>query len=187
MVKYCKEPDNPNKSAKAKGRDLRVHFKNTYETAAAIRGMTLRKAQAYLTAVLEKKRCIPFRKFNGGVGRCAQAKEFKGGVTQGRWPVKSVRIIMDLLKNAESNAEFKNLDVENLVVSHVAVQRAPRGRRRTYRAHGRINPFMSSPCHIELHLTEKVEPVVRPEDAHKVYKLTRKQLARRRLRVGGGQ
>ena len=28
-------------------------------------------------------------------------------------------------------------------------------RRRTYRAHGRINPYMSSPCHIELTLVEK--------------------------------
>lgn len=27
-------------------------------------------------------------------------------------------------------------------------------RRRTYRAHGRINPYMSSPCHIELWLAE---------------------------------
>eukprot|EP00983_Pelagomonas_calceolata_P014323 456345-Pelagomonas_calceolata.AAC.2 len=28
-------------------------------------------------------------------------------------------------------------------------------RRRTYRAHGRINPYMSSPCHIELVLKER--------------------------------
>lgn len=28
-------------------------------------------------------------------------------------------------------------------------------RRRTYRAHGRINPYMSSPCHVELTLSEK--------------------------------
>ena len=28
-------------------------------------------------------------------------------------------------------------------------------RRRTYRAHGRINPYMSSPCHIEVVLVEK--------------------------------
>ncbi len=28
-------------------------------------------------------------------------------------------------------------------------------RRRTYRAHGRINPYMSSPCHVELVLSEK--------------------------------
>ncbi|KAJ6764208.1 hypothetical protein OIU74_023147, partial [Salix koriyanagi] len=27
MVKYSREPDNPTKSCKAKGCDLRVHFK----------------------------------------------------------------------------------------------------------------------------------------------------------------
>merc|ERR1712129_662986 len=32
---------------------------------------------------------------------------------------------------------------------------APKMRRRTYRAHGRINPYMSSPCHIEIVLVEK--------------------------------
>jgi large subunit ribosomal protein L17e len=65
--------------------------------------MKLSKAYAYLNNVKEHKQCIPFRKFNGGVGRTAQAKEF--GTTQGRWPVKSVKFILDLLKNAESNAE----------------------------------------------------------------------------------
>lgn len=37
-------------------------------------------------------------------------------------------------------------------------------RRRTYRAHGRINPFMSSPCHIEIILSEKEEAVSKPAD-----------------------
>jgi large subunit ribosomal protein L17e len=32
-------------------------------------------------------------------------------------------------------------------------------RRRTYRAHGRINPYMSCPCHIEMVLTPKDEEV----------------------------
>jgi hypothetical protein len=36
------------------------------------------------------------------------------------------------------------------------VNQACHGRRRTYRAHGRINAYMSSPCHIEIILTEKV-------------------------------
>lgn len=34
---------------------------------------------------------------------------------------------------------------------------APAIRRRTYRAHGRINPYMSSPCHLQLILTELPE------------------------------
>ena len=36
------------------------------------------------------------------------------------------------------------------------VNQACHGRRRTYRAHGRINAYMSSPCHVEVILTEKV-------------------------------
>jgi len=63
--------------------------------------------------------------------------------------------ILDMLKNAESNAEYKGLDADHLVVDHIQVNRAPKMRRRTYRAHGRINPYMSSPCHIEICLVEK--------------------------------
>jgi large subunit ribosomal protein L17e len=78
-------------------------FKNTHEVAVAVKGLKLSKAYAYLNNVTEHKQVIPFRKFNGGVGRASQAKEF--GTTQGRWPVKSVKFVTDLLKNAESNAE----------------------------------------------------------------------------------
>ncbi|PFH32563.1 ribosomal protein RPL17 [Besnoitia besnoiti] len=194
MVKYAKEPSNENKCCKAFGQDLRVHFKNTHETVQAIkkdkRGnpMKLSAAKQFLEDVLERKRCIPFRKFTGCIGRKAQAKEFKH--TQGRWPVKSCKIVLDLLRNAESNAEMKNLDVDNLVIEHIQVNRAPKGRRRTYRAHGRINPYMSQPCHIEVILREEERPVEKPsvEGAAKVktIRLTKKALARSRLRVGGG-
>ena len=87
---------------------------------------------------------------------------------------------------------MKGLDVDSLVVSHIQVNQAQKQRRRTYRAHGRINrewflftafylsgsgflifftaclnchlcfplaAYMSSPCHIELILSEKEEPV----------------------------
>lgn len=99
--------------------------------------MDLVDAQNYLKAVIDHKRCVPFRKFAKKVGRTAQAKEW--GVTKGRWPEKSCRILLDLLKNAESNAETKNLEPENMYIWHACVQKAQPGRRRTYRAHGRIN------------------------------------------------
>nr|GMC67882.1 60S ribosomal protein L17-2 [Ipomoea batatas] len=101
---------------------------------------------------------IPFTRFCRGVGRTAQAKN-RHPNGQGRWPVKSAKFILDLLKNAESNAEVKGLDVDILYISHIQVNQAQKQRRRTYRAHGRINPYMSSPCHIELILSEKEEPV----------------------------
>merc|ERR1712146_423571 len=110
------------------------------------------------------------------------AREF--GTTQGRWPIKSAKILLDLLKNAESNAEFKNLDTDNLVIQHVQVNAAQQGRRRTYRAHGRINAYMSSPCHVEMILQEKEEAVEKPEEDVKAKKFTKKQMAKRRLKVG---
>merc|ERR1712137_369852 len=61
-AKYSKEADNPAKSCKAKGSSLRVHFKNTYETAMAIKGMNIRKAQSYLGDVVEKKTSCCFQK-----------------------------------------------------------------------------------------------------------------------------
>lgn len=72
MVRYAQDPENPAKTCKARGSDLRVHFKNTRETAKTIKGMHVRKATQYLKDVIAKKRCVPFRRFNKAVGRCAQ-------------------------------------------------------------------------------------------------------------------
>lgn len=59
-------------ACKARGFDLRVHFKNTRETAQAIKRMHLRKAVRYLNDVIAKKQIVPFRRYNGGIGRKAQ-------------------------------------------------------------------------------------------------------------------
>ena len=88
------------------------------------------------------------------------------GVSRARHPVKSAEFLLSLLKNAEANADTKGLDTSNLIVKHIQVNQAPKQRRRTYRAHGRINPYMSNPCHIEMILTEGEETVKKgPEDA----------------------
>merc|ERR1711879_183690 len=163
---YGREPENPTKAAKARGSDLRVHFKNTRETAAAIQGLGYRKAVQFLEDVVKHKQAVPFRRYNGGVGRHAQAKQHHLS-TQARWPKKSAEFILGLLKNAESNAEVKGLDVDALYVSWVQVNKAQKQRRRTYRAHGRINPYMSNPCHIEVILTEKATPVQKPKSDKK--------------------
>ncbi|TKC52959.1 hypothetical protein EI555_013594 [Monodon monoceros] len=101
MVRYSLDPENPTKSCKSRGSNLRVYFKNTRETAQAIK---------------------------------------------------------------ESNAELKGLDVDSLVIEHIQVNKAPKMWCRTYRAHGRINPYMTSPCHIEMILTEKEQIVPKSEE-----------------------
>merc|ERR1719305_2096318 len=69
-----------------------------------------------------------------------------------------------MLKNAESNTEYKGLDADHLIIEHIQVNRAAKMRRRTYRAHGRINPYMSSPCHIEITLVEKEQAFARADE-----------------------
>ena len=145
--------------------------------------MKIKKAINYYEQVLEHNQIIPFRKYNGGVGRHAQAKAFK--CVFGRWPEKSVNKLLSLLKNIHSNAEVKGLDTEKCVISNVVIQRAAQGRRRTYRAHGRISPYKSSNCHVQFFITEKSEGIKKAGDGRGV-RLTKRQAGQQRLAVGGG-
>ncbi|KIW04960.1 60S ribosomal protein L17 [Verruconis gallopava] len=159
MVRYANTAIDNGKSARARGSYLRVSFKNTRETAQAINGWKLDRALKYLENVKEHKEAVPMRRYAGSTGRCAQGKAF--GVSKARWPVKSAEFLIGLLKNAEANADTKGLDTSNLIIKHIQVNQAPKQRRRTYRAHGRINPYMSNPCHIELILVEASEAVAK--------------------------
>merc|ERR1711879_208786 len=138
----------------------------TRETAQAIKSMPLHRASKYLKNVIAHKEIVPFRRFMGGVGRHAQAKVH--GTAQGRWPLKSAEFLLQLLKNAESNIE------------HIQVNRAPKMRRRTYRAHGRINPYMSSPCHIEICLVEK-EQAFSKKDEPEQKKVSKKKMQKQNI------
>uniref|UniRef100_A0A2K6SSP8 Large ribosomal subunit protein uL22 n=1 Tax=Saimiri boliviensis boliviensis TaxID=39432 RepID=A0A2K6SSP8_SAIBB len=159
MVCSSLDPENPTKSCKSRGSNLHVHFKNTRETAQAIKGMHIRKATKYMK----------------------DAKQW-GWTQQGQWPKKSAEFLLHMLKNAESNAELKGLHVDSLVIEHVQVNKAPKMRRWTYRAHGRIYPYMSSPCHIEMILTEKEQIVPKPEEeVAQKKKIAQKKLKKQKL------
>ncbi|KAG8981597.1 hypothetical protein FRB94_008367 [Tulasnella sp. JGI-2019a] len=181
MVRYAgaKLFSVPERTAIARQDSVRTSFKNMREVAAALTGMKLKKAYEYLAAVQEHKRCIPFRVFNGGVGRTGQANEFK--TSQGRWPEKSCKFIIRLLKNAESNADAKSMELDELLIKNISVQQAQKNHRRTYRAHGRINPLNGHPCHIEIILTAPASTTPRNKDKDEYKGLTRRQLARKRV------
>jgi large subunit ribosomal protein L17e len=169
QVRYAATEIHPSKSARARGAYLRVSFKNTRETAQAINGWKLERAVKFLENVQEHKEAVPMRRYAGGTGRAAQGvlisvlrlmgadncglsgadhlsryigKQF--GVSRARWPVKSAEFLLGLLKNAEANADTKGLDTGNLIVKHIQVNQAPKQRRRTYRAHGRVSSPLRS-------------------------------------------
>ncbi|XP_055992858.1 60S ribosomal protein L17-like [Sorex fumeus] len=180
MVRNSLVPKNPMKLCKFQGSNFCVHFKNTGETAHTIKGMHIRKATKYLKDVTLQKQCVPFLCYNSGIGRCAQAKQW--GWTQGRCPKKSAEFLLHMLKNAESNTELKGLDVDSLVIEHIQVNKAPNMCCRTYRAHGRINPYMSSPCHTEMILTGKEQIVPKPEEEVALKKkISQKKLKKQKL------
>merc|ERR1712050_473310 len=93
----------------------------------------------------------------------------------------SAEFLLHMLKNAESNAEYKGLDPDHLVVDHIQVNRAAKMRRRTYRAHGRINPYMSSPCHIEICLVEKEQALAAKSDETEKKKVSKKKLQKQKV------
>jgi large subunit ribosomal protein L17e len=183
MTRYSVEPEVPEKTSKSCGSHLRVHFKHCREIAHFVNGMDVSKALRVCDDVLAFKAIIPFVKYTGGIGATAMAKQVKAPGNRGRWPVKATAVYRDLLKNAVANAEKKNLDADNLFISHTQVNRAPPGRRRTYRAHGRIGKYASQPAHIQIILKEKPEGVEKMEE--EPAKLTKKQAAKRRfVKVG---
>ena len=163
---YSYNPRNVAIISRARAVDVRTHFKNMREVCAAIKGMSLIRAKKYLHRVIRHREIVPFRRYNGGVGRKAQCKQWHM-CTQGRWPRKSCTVMLALLRNAQANAETKQLDLNRLYIHHVAAQHAPKMRRRMYRAHGRITPFMTNPSHIELVLRQRPKKVRKPKQPKK--------------------
>mmetsp|Transcript_21181 Transcript_21181/g.21301 ORF Transcript_21181/g.21301 Transcript_21181/m.21301 type:complete len:190 (+) Transcript_21181:67-636(+) len=186
MVRYSREPENATKAAKARASHIRVHYKHCREISKAIKGLNLLKAKKYLENVLKFKAAIPFTKYTGGIGRHSLGKQYNAPGDKVGWPIKATKVILDLLRNVESNAETKGLDLEQVVLTHVQSNQAPKMRRRTYRAHGRINPYMSCPAHIELFAEEKAVEVPKAKEPVKM-KMTKKRLAQARaIKAGGG-
>lgn len=184
---HRRKPDVPEKAVMARGDHLRLHFKKTREVAHAIKGMPLIKAQIYLKNVLEHKAAIPIKRFTGGGGSHAQGKLYGVSASHVAWPTKPTTYILSLLRNAQANAEVKQLDIKKLLIQHISVNRAIKMRRRTFRAHGRVGAYMRSPCHIELFCAEKKEKVPKEKKAAPI--VSRRALAMLRMKkvkVGGG-
>lgn len=86
--------------------------------------MHILKATKYLKDVTIKKQYgVSFWRYNIGAGGCTQAEQWDW--TQSQWLQKSAECLLHMLKNAESNAELKGLDVSSLVTECILVNKAP--------------------------------------------------------------
>ena len=113
--------------------------------------MMLTQAKTYLLDVMEKKKAVPFRRYQKKAGhRRGLDKAFAG-----RYPIKASAKIFKLLQGAQANAENKGLDVDKLIIIHAATSQAMKVKRFTPRAHGRASPKFDTLTHIEIVIAEK--------------------------------
>jgi large subunit ribosomal protein L22 len=147
---YSATDMEPDKTAKASGRELRVSHKHAREVCKTINGMKLEQAKDYLQQVILKKKAVPFARFNKHVPhRHGLEKAYAG-----RFPVKTATEILKILEGAEANAEYKGLDVEQLRIVHASAYPGMKIKRFIPRAFGRSSPRYNTLTHVELVLEE---------------------------------
>ncbi len=134
--------------ARARGIEVPVSPKKTYEVMNAIRGLSVEKARTVLEDVISEKKAIPFRRYN-------QETAHHTGVGPGRFPKKIARQLLKLLANAESNAEYEGLETDQLYIKVAACARGRIRRATMPRAHGRATAWNEQTTNIEIVVAER--------------------------------
>jgi large subunit ribosomal protein L22 len=151
MKGYSIELD-PETTAKAIGKDLRISYKNSIEVCSAVRGMPIEDAKNYLEKVIEKTVPVPYRKHKRHINHR------KGlGFGPGKFPVNAAKAILDLINTAENNAEYKGLDPEEMFIAHISAYRGRIFEGWRSRARGRTTPWNTVSTNIELIIQEHKE------------------------------
>ncbi len=118
-------------TAKAVGVSLPISTKQSVMICNMVRGKNVQTAKNELEQVMQGKKAVPFTRFNRDTGH-------KVGIAGGRFPQKACQNILDIIKSAEANAQFKGLSSSNLVIAHISAQEGPHiwrfGRHRRRRA-----------------------------------------------------
>ncbi len=136
--------------ARARGLEIGMSPKKTYEVLNAIRGRGLEEARSILSEAAEGHRAIPFRRYN-------QETAHHPGSGPGRFPKKVCEELLKILQNAESNAEYEGLDVDRLYVRVAASSRGRIKKANMPRAQGRATAWNEQTTHVEIVLAERQE------------------------------
>ena len=134
--------------ARARGAELPISPKKTYEVLNAIRGLPLDRARTFLEEVVELKRAVPFRRYN-------QETAHKKRIGPGRYPKKVARHVLQVLANAEANAEYEGLDTDALFVRVAASARGRIQKANMPRAQGRATAWNEQTTNVEIVLAER--------------------------------
>ncbi len=140
---------DPATSAMAYGRDMPCSPKSGRNVALAIKGMPVARAKKFLEEVVELKTPVPFRVRNRKIHHRRGT-----GFGPGKYPKKTAACFLKVLESAESNAEYKGLDKERLVISHASAYQGTVTHAYTPRAQGRATPHFNRLCNFEVIVTQ---------------------------------
>ncbi len=140
---------DPDTSAKALGRELPISPKMSREICGMVRGMKVDQAVQALEDVIALKRAVPLKRYNKRVSH-------KPGVGPGRYPQKAAGEILKVIRSAMSNAEYKGLDVDGMVLTTITASRGRTIPGHMPRAHGRATQWNQETVNIEV-IIEEVE------------------------------
>ena len=143
---YSFEGFDPAVHVRASGREVNVSPKAAREVALTIKGMSVTKAIDLLELVAEKKMAIAFRRHKLKVGHRSELQ----GFPTGSYPVKTAEAFIDVLRNLQSNSEFKGLDPERVQIVHASAYAGRTIKDYVQRAFGRSSANFHQLVHIEL-------------------------------------
>ncbi|RLI75405.1 50S ribosomal protein L22 [Archaeoglobales archaeon] len=135
-IKYAYQPADETKAAKAMGYEMPISFKHAVEICRELRGKKINEAKKILEDVIAMKRPIPFKKYKKKVAHKSGLNKWYAG----RFPQKAAKYILKVLRNLEANAEYKGLDLDNLIIVHAQAQKGRVIKRYMPRAFGRATP-----------------------------------------------
>ena len=144
-MKYSLKSYDKEHTAKAIGVALPVSFKQSVEICNFIRNKKVSSAKKLLQEVVEKKRAVPFKRFDFDLGH-------KRKIGPGRYPENASKEIIRLIESVESNAQFKGLNTSNLVITHINAHKASKAWH-----YGRKSRRKMKRTNIEIFVQEKKE------------------------------
>jgi large subunit ribosomal protein L22 len=150
MRGYTYRGESGTNVARARGVEVPISPKKTYEVLNAIRGLPVEEARTILEDAVALRHAIPFRRYN-------QETAHHRGTGPGRFAVKVAKNVLKVLENAEENAEYDGLDTDRLFVKVAASARGRIRKASMPRAHGRATQWNEQTTNIEIVLAERKE------------------------------
>lgn len=103
--------------ARAAGMALPISLKYSVEICRFVKNKKVSLAKNMLQEVVDKKRAIPFRRYDFDLGH-------KKKIGPGRYPEKASKEFIKLIESVEANAQFKGINTSNLIITHISAHNA---------------------------------------------------------------